>query len=332
MRAAVARGPRQIAVEERPLPEPAAGEVRVRIRACGLCGSDLHFYRDGLWPAGTTPGHEMAGVVDAAGSGFEPGEAVVVEPLRACGRCESCRLGRGATCPELQVYGIHRAGGMAEYVCVPGERLFRAPPGLDPAVAALAEPMAVVVHGLERGGFEAGMRVLVLGAGSIGLLGVAAARALGAGDVWLSARHPHQAKLGERLGASRVLAEDEIPAEWADLVLETVGQAADTLAQAGRAVARGGAISVVGLFLRPVEIEPLPLFLKENALVWSNCYCRGHGGSDFERAVELLSRGRGSLAEIATHRIPLDEIDRAFRTASDKRSGAVKVTALPEDA
>lgn len=329
----MARSGGALCVEERPLPEPGPGEVRVRLRACGICGTDLHFRRAGLWPPGRTPGHEMAGAVDALGAGaqgWRPGDAVAVEPLQSCGRCDSCRQGRGATCPELQVFGIHRDGGMAEYVCVPAGRLFAVPADLPPRLAALAEPMAVAVHGLRRGRLEAGQRVLVLGAGSIGLLSVAAARALGAGEVWLTARHPRQAALGERLGAARVLGEEETPSECADLVVETVGAGADTLIQAGRCARRGGVISVVGVFMGRVEIEALPLFLKENTLTWSNCYLHAHEGADFETAIGLISERREALAGVTSHGVPLEEIDRAFQIASDKKSGAVKVTVLPE--
>ncbi len=333
MRAAVARGPGRIELEERPLPQPAAGEARLRLRGCGICGTDLHFHGAGLWPPGTTPGHEMTGVVDALGegvTGWQRGDSVVVEPLRACGSCPSCRAGRPAICPQLQVLGIHCAGGMAEYACVPAARLFGVPADLDPRLAALAEPMAVAVHGLRRGALEAGQRVLVLGAGSIGLLTVAAARALGAGEVWLTARHPHQAQVGERLGASRVLKEDDVPAECADLVVESVGGSADTLDRAAHAVARGGAVSVVGVFMGPVTLQALPLFVKESTLAWSNCYWHPHEGADFETAVELVSARRAALADVATHAVPLAEIDRAFQLASDKRAGVIKVTVVEE--
>jgi threonine dehydrogenase-like Zn-dependent dehydrogenase len=333
VRAAVVRPGGALAVEERPTPQPGPGEVRVRLSACGICGTDLHFQRGGLWPPGRTPGHEMAGRVELVGEGVEgwrPGDPVAVEPLQACGRCPSCLQGRGATCPELQVFGIHRDGGMAELVCVPAGRLFGVPADLAPPLAALAEPMAVAVHGLRRVELEPGQQVLVLGAGSIGLLCVAAARALGAGEVWLSARHPHQAVLGEALGATRVLGEDEIPPECADLVVETVGGGADTLMQACHAVRRGGRISVVGVFMGRVEIDGLSLFLKENTLSWSNCYVHPHEGADFETAIELISSRRDALAELTRHVVPLAEIDRAFEVASDKMSGAVKVTVLPE--
>ena len=344
MQAAVTRGRHQIELERLPIPEPGPGEVRVRVRACGVCGTDLHLFGSGFFAPGTTPGHEMAGEVDALGDGVEgpkPGDLVAIEPLHACGTCRTCRAGLDAICREIQVHGIHRPGGFAEYLTVPARRLFPVPADLDPTVAALTEPMAVVVHGLRRGNLAEGQRVLVLGAGSVGLLAVVAARALGAGDVWLTARHPHQAKLGEHLGATRVLSEAEASTVELDrlgkeapidLVIETVGGSADTLNAAAAAVCPGGTISVVGVFMGRVTLDALPLFMKESTLAWSNCYTHpheGHTGADFETAVEIVASRRDVLAEMNTHGLPLEQVERAFAVASDKKSGAIKVTVLP---
>ena len=113
MRAAVLREPRRIEVRDRPVPEPGPGEARLRVAACGLCGTDLHFYELGPLAADIAPGHEMAGAVDALGLGVEGlaiGDRVVVEPLFSCGSCDTCRRGRDALCTRLQVYGLHRDG------------------------------------------------------------------------------------------------------------------------------------------------------------------------------------------------------------------------------
>ena len=351
MRAAVVRGPGRIEIEERPIPDPEPGEVRVRVRACGVCGSDLSLFHNGFYASGCIPGHEIAGVVDALGdgvSGPRPGDSIAVEPLRSCGSCRTCREGRDAICRQMEITGIHRPGGFAEYVTVPAQRLFSIPSDLDPALAALTEPMAVVVHGLRRGRLAQGERVLVIGAGSVGLLAVVAARALGAGDVWLTARHPHQAQLGARLGANRVLSETEASVleldslgkqSPIDLVVETVGGSAETLNAASAAVRPGGTISVVGVFMGTLALQPMPLFLKECTLAWSNCYDHPHEGSDhegadqkgadFDTAVELVSSHRDALGDLTTNGVSLDEIERAYAIASDKKAGVVKVSVLP---
>ena len=295
MRAVVCSGPGRLALEELPIPEPGPGEVRLRIRACGICGSDIH-----LLP----------------------------------GRCDLCVRGQNALCRELQIMGIHTNGGFAEYAIASTQRLFPLPSGFPGPLGALAEPMAVVVHGLRRGGVARGSQVLVLGAGTLGLLAILAARDLGA-EAWVTARYPHQAERAHALGATRVLTEAEGSADALaalgnevafDCVLESVGGEADTLALATAAVAPGGTISVLGLFRGPVSLEPTALFLKEVTLAWSNCYEHAHDGADFARAVALLDTHRGPLEAVTTHSVGLDTIGDGFALASDRRAGAVKVT------
>jgi threonine dehydrogenase-like Zn-dependent dehydrogenase len=177
-------------------------------------------------------------------------------------------------------------------------------------------------------------KVLVLGAGTLGLLGVLAARDRGA-EVWISARYPHQAELARAFGASRVLSEQEATLEGLDAlrseiafdcVLESVGGGANTLPLATAAVAPGGHISVLGLFTDPIELQPSPLFLKEVTLAWSNCYQQGHAPSDFAEAVRLIEAHTDHFAAMTTHQVALDEIERGFALAADRRSGAIKVS------
>jgi 2-desacetyl-2-hydroxyethyl bacteriochlorophyllide A dehydrogenase len=341
MQGAVSRGPDQIGIESLPVPQPGAGEARVRIEACGICGSDLALLRVGGLPRGTSPGHEMMGVVESLGegaSGAGVGQRVAVEPFRTCGACAYCRAGRGNLCREGRLLGVHAPGGLAEFVTAPAHRLFPVATGLPSPVAALAEPLAVSVHGLRRVAFEPGQRVLVLGAGSVGLLTVLAARAMGAGEVIATARHPHQAERAEALGADRVLGESEAdPVALAalgqereiDVVVETVGGTANTLNDAGAAVRPGGAVSVLGLFMEPVSLDAVPLMMKEVTLGFSYCYEHGDGGADFADALAILDRERDAAATLVTHELPLAEVADAFRLAADRRSGAIKVTLHP---
>ena len=196
----------------------------------------------------------------------------------------------------------------------------------------------MAVHGVRRGAFESGQRVLVLGAGNVGLVTLVAARAMGAGEVLISARYSHQAKLARALGADRVLDEREATPEALaalsletdiDLVVETVGGTANTLRAACHAIRPGGVVSVVGLFLQDPGVEPLALFLKEGTLAWSNCYQRGPEAADFDEAVQILDAEREGLQALLTHTVPLDEIERAFSLASNKKAGVVKVAVVP---
>jgi threonine dehydrogenase-like Zn-dependent dehydrogenase len=341
MRAAVAQSGDSLAVESVPIPEPRRGELRVRVTACGICGSDLHLVQSGLLTPGRIPGHEIAGVVDALGPGVSrvsEGDHVAVEPFRSCGECDECRSGRDPVCRDSQLLGIQADGGLAEYIVVSERRIFPAPADLGPELTALAEPLAVSIHGLRRGGFQKGSRVLILGAGCIGLMGLFAARAMQAGEIWISARHPHQAALAKRIGATRVLAEAEAGRDNLerlgrshpiDLVLETVGGRADTLGDGAAAVRPGGAVAVLGFFLGAIELDTLPLLMKEVSLIWSYCYHHGERGADFSDAVEFISRERELAALFTSASVPLDDVERAFELAGDKTRGIVKVSVLP---
>ena len=185
-------------LEEVPVPVPAPDEVRVKVEACGVCGSDLHVYRSDSRQEmlGMTLGHEFVGTVDDAGSSatFRVGDRVTVEPLLSCGECAPCLSGRSTGCAQFGLIGMQQPGGFADYVVAPDRRLFHVPDDLEPAIAALAEPVAVCVRGIDRGRMEPGEHVLVLGGGTIGLLTVAVARLRGAGKISITARYPHQAE------------------------------------------------------------------------------------------------------------------------------------------
>ncbi|MCG8587883.1 MAG: alcohol dehydrogenase catalytic domain-containing protein [Proteobacteria bacterium] len=340
MRAVRVKDGRALVLDRVPLPEPAAGEVRVKIEACGICGTDLHLLGTGGWPQGHIPGHEMAGRIDAVGTGVDrtPGERVAVEPVRCCGTCDPCLRGDRQICRQLRLLGVHIAGGFSEYAVVPAERATPVAEDLLPALAALTEPVAVAIHGLLRGGFAAGQRVLVLGAGPVGLVTTLCARTLGAAEVWQSARYPRQAELASRFGAGRILAEDEATPEALgllssqvdfDLVVESVGGRADTLRAACHAIRPGGTVSVLGVFLGRPEVDPYPLLVKEGTLAWSNCYGGDRDASDFTRATALVDTERKLLSELNTHQYSLDDAPTALATAQNKSAGALKVTLLP---
>jgi threonine dehydrogenase-like Zn-dependent dehydrogenase len=264
---------------------------------------------------------------------------VAIEPIRGCGSCAICRTGRYAICRDSKLAGVHLPGALAEYLVVPAANVYPVPADLDPRIAALAEPMAVVVHALHRVAFQPGQRVLVLGAGSVGLLAAAAARRLGARDVWVTARHPHQAELARTVGATRVIGEKEAGPEALDgvgreapidVVVETVGGRADTLRAAVAAARPGGSVSVVGVFWGQLALDPMPLLLKELTLAWSYCYGEDPAhGADFAEAADMVAAARDALAPLITHSVPLAEIERGFTLAADRQAGAVKVSVTP---
>jgi len=329
MRAAFFSGPRHFDLREVPRPRPGAGDVLVNVHACGVCGSDLHFYTGQVRTPRVCPGHEICGTVAADSDTLAAGTPVAVEPIRVCGRCPPCLAGDTNLCRRLVILGQGAPGGFAEALLVPAGSVHPLPAGLDLDTAVLAEPLAVAVHGVALGGVTEGDEVLVLGAGVIGLL--TAFVALGAGArVVVSARHPQQRAAAGALGVEVVAAEPEAIASRAAarppaVVFETVGGDAATFDLAIDSVRPAGRIVVLGVFTRPLVVPPLRLLAKEVRIVPSMMYGRRPPRPDFALALDLLRAHRALAGAFVTHRVPLGDIDRGFALAADKRSGAIKV-------
>jgi len=311
--------------------DPGDGEVRLRVDRCGICGSDLHWFSGSMSPPHVCPGHEISATVAAVGrgvDGWREGDSVAVEPLERCGECAPCLAGSYHLCSRLGIVGVTRDGGMASELVVPAYTLFALPAGVDAELGALTEPLAVAVHAVRLAGSVRDSSVLVLGGGTIGQMAVAAARRLGAAHIAITARHPHQRELAGALGADQVLDPDRVRdcARRPDVVIETVGGSATTIADAIRAVARGGTVVMVGLFDKPPAFDPMAMLIKEVRLVGSNVYNRPTGeAADFEIALEILVDRATALHGVVTHVVPLARAQEAFETAGDKTTGAVKV-------
>lgn len=340
MQAAICRQAGRIVVEESPRPEPGPGDVVVRIRNCGICGSDLHWYHDHMMIPTVCPGHEIAGEVADVGLGvsaLRAGDRVAVEGIESCGTCRYCAAGTYHLCPAVGIVGMTVPGGYAEYLRIPARHCFPVPKDVPFDVAALSEPLAVSVHGVRTSGLAIGQRVLVLGAGTIGLMAVLAARAGGAGEVLVTARRPQQKAAAAALGADHVLDERDgeataqvIQAAPVDLVVETVGGDADTLDQAVFACRPGGTICVLGAYTKMPTFPALFVLAKELTIKGSFVYNRTGARADFEIVQDLLARHVAVLGRtVITHRVPLAAIDGGFRTASDKTTGSIKVTVQP---
>lgn len=336
MRAAFARGPRRLVVEETARPAPAAGEVVVAVGACGICGSDLHWYHDQMMIPQVCPGHEIAGEVAMLGAGvtsLREGDRVAVEGIASCGTCRYCLAGDYHYCPAIGIVGMTVPGGYAEYLKIPARHCF--PVGaMDLATAALSEPLGVAVHGVRISNLRIGERVLVLGAGTIGLMAVVAARAGGAGEVLVTARRPQQKQAALALGADRVLddADEGALMEAAgerpvDLVIESVGGTANTLDTAVAACRPGGRVCLLGVYTKPIAFPAIFAVVKELTIKGSFVYSRAGSRADFEVVTDLLARqGEPLAAALITHRFPLARIGEAFEAAADKASGSIKVT------
>jgi threonine dehydrogenase-like Zn-dependent dehydrogenase len=288
--------------------------VRVTVRACGICGSDLHLITYPPYPA--TLGHEIAGVTD-------DGRPVAVWPIEPCGTCDRCRVGEVQQCRTAmpRVLGMGRDGGMADEVVVGRQAIVPLPAGVDVSVGTLVEPLACAVHGLARIDLKPDQSVAVVGGGTIGLSAVAAARWIGS-EVDLVARHDRQRQAGEALGA-RIAAEGEH-----DVVVEAAGTS-DSFATALSLCRPGGTVVALAAYWDGLTIAPHAFAAQEISIIPANTHGRHHGGRDMDAAASLLAATPQLPAAFITHRFPLDDAVEAFRVAADRRSGAIKVVLEP---
>jgi 2-desacetyl-2-hydroxyethyl bacteriochlorophyllide A dehydrogenase len=337
MAAAVLQGPGRLEVEHVPVPHVGPDQVLVEVDLCGVCGSDLHMVIEGWGEPGSWHGHEWIGRVAAVGdevTRWRPGDAVIGGPPAQCGHCPMCIAGRTSLCVERGTPGVGGIqGAFATFKLTGAGDLLPHPEGLAPRAAALAEPLAVAVHGIEQGGAEPGHHVLVFGAGPIGALSIAALRARGVDDVRCVEPNEGRRALAVAVGATGVLRPDELdvpnmaePARIVegavDVVLECSGNAGAM--QAGLAqLVRGGRLVLVGAGIHPPKLDPNRIILNELVITGACEY----GADGFERALELLSSGALPVDELLEPgEVPLDGLEDAMRDlAEGRRAGKVLV-------
>lgn len=287
------------------------GEV-IAIRSAGICASDFAYIGYG---STMVLGHELAGVT-------ADGTPVAVEAIFGCGGCEQCDQGHVNLCVHgPTALGVTRDGGMSEHFVAPASALVPLPAGLDPSDACLVEPASVAWHACRIAGVGPGLRVAVIGGGAIGLLAAAAAQAMGAAEVAIEARHPHQWAVAERLGVGAT-------SGHYDVVIEAAGSGS-ALHRATEVARPGGTMGVLGVFPPDVVWPQYACFMKELRTVPSLGYCRHHGGRDFDDAAALLASDPELVDALITHRFPIEDAAEAFRVASDKTTGALRVVVVP---
>jgi threonine dehydrogenase-like Zn-dependent dehydrogenase len=296
------------------VPAPDGPGVRVRVRSAGICGSDLEMVRTGL--AAGTLGHEIAGVLD-------DGTEVAVHPFVPCRECEPCRTGSPQLCRDATatMLGVFVDGGMADEVVVPESCIVALPTGIGVNDASLVEPLAVSLHACNRAGVEAGMRVGIIGAGTIGLLTGAAARHLGA-DVAIVPRHDAQRDAAAALGLTLERPRD------CDIVFEAAGTSSG-FDDAVRACRRSGTIGLVSTTWEPIPISFLNAQMREVTIVPAFVYGEVHGHREFDTAATLAAAHPEIAPAVISHHFGLDDAPHAFDVASDRAHGAIKVVLHP---
>lgn len=339
MKAAIYQGDGKLEVKDVPKPEPGPGEVLVKVRSEGVCGSDLLVWWDNKQPESKPAGHEVSGEIVEVGNDVDTrriGEHVAIDILGMglnCGVCWYCRQGQAIHCTSKKP---DTGGGYAEYIVRNTSGCFPVPESVSWEECALVEPLAVSVHGVRRGRMQPGETVLVLGAGNIGLTAIAASRGMGAGKVVVTARHPHQAEMAKKLGADVVLPDqgseleegilDVTEGRGADVILESVGGYTDaTIQQSIKYARKQGRIVILGGFWIPITIDWVQPLINEHSIIFSSCYGVLDGRHDYEVAIDLMSDKRVELKPMVTHKFPLADIQAAVDLAYDKTTGSIKV-------
>jgi len=322
MRAAVFPSPGLCEIVEREPPSPAEGEIIVQVHACGLCGTDLHIYQ-GEFPARfpLVAGHEFAGLVEETGPGvvhLRAGDRVTVDPNISCGACPPCQKGYPHLCRDLSAIGVTLDGGFATHCAVPARQAYKLPKDMPFAIAAMSEPVACCVHGIEQAHLRPGDTVVIIGAGMVGLVMLQLALLRGASVAVVSEPSAPKRQIAQALGATVVvdphaadLAEavtQAIGDSGADVVIECVGsestaqQAVSLASEAGRVLFFG-----VSPEAARVSVSPYQVYRKELTITGSftNPFTQG-------RALSLLNSGRLKVEELITHRLPLDQLPKAL--------------------
>lgn len=331
MPVAVYQGRGRLGVEQRPVPHPGPGQVLIEVGLCGICGSDLHMIVEGWGQPGFVGGHEAVGVVAAVGDGaseWKEGDRVVVGPSPRCGECRRCTEGKPSQCENRNQMGSasEHQGSFAWYSLENAASLIRIPDGMPDRAAALAEPLAVALHGITRSGVAPGDSAMVFGAGPIGALSIAALAAKGVERIVVVEPGEARRKLASDLGATEVLEPgeletfqpwepDSISARAVDVVLECSGKKAAIEAGFNQ-LRRGGRLVLVGAGMEAPSFDPNRLLLNELEVTGSFVYDE----DGFERALELLaSDGFPIDVLVEPDGVPLDGIADAVTGLAEGR-------------
>ena len=335
MKAARFMGNKRFTVSEMPTPHAGPGELALRNKICGVCGTDVHIYHGEPGSAAVTPpvvlGHEYSAEVVEVGegvTGFSVGDHVTVDPNIYCGHCTYCQNGKKQLCESMEAIGVTRDGGFAEYSLIPASQAFRLEPSVPWECAAMAEPLACCLHGIDLAGIKAGQKVCVVGGGAIGLIMVQLAKLSGASKIVLSEPNEKRRQASLQLGAD--IAIDPTQPSWeesfcqamgghADVVIECVGNV-PAVKSAFQFAGKGGTILLFSVPKVDAAFD-LPLFdvyKKELTIKGSFVNPDTHA-----RAVALINSGKINFAPIITHHFTLDQLPEAI--AMQMSSESIKV-------
>jgi L-iditol 2-dehydrogenase len=322
MRVALFEKAHHLRVTEKSLRALSDGEYLVKVDACGVCGTDVHILEG---TSRSSPpvvlGHEYAGMVEDAGQGCGQkllGKRVAIDPNISCGHCYYCRRGLAHLCANLRALGVDVDGGMAEYCIVPEKQMYTLPDGFPVIASAFIEPVSCVIHGIDRAGIKVGDTVLILGAGTIGLIMMQLAHTAGATRVIIVEPLEHKRAIAKKLGAEFILNPAEVDTKsvtydltgvGADVVIECTGKP-ETAQLALDLARRGGTVEFFGVCAvgSTISVEPNAVYAKELSIVGS--YVNPH---TFDRAIAVLNSGNVRIDEFQINTFSLDVVHEALR-------------------
>lgn len=335
MKASRFLGNKTFAVADLPTPHAGPGELVLRNQVCGVCGTDVHIYHGEPGSADVNPpvvlGHEYSGEVVEVGegvTGFAVGDHVTVDPNIYCGHCAYCQNGKKQLCPSMEAIGVTRDGGFAQYSRIPASQAFKLEPTVPWEAAAMAEPLACCLHGIDLAGIQVGDKVCVVGGGAIGLLMVQLAKLSGASQIVLSEPNEKRRQVGLQLGANAALdptrpdaqeAFAQVLGGGANVVIECVGNV-PAVKSAFQFAGKGATVLLFSVPKVDATFD-LPLFdvyKKELTIKGSFVNPDTHA-----RAVALINSGKVDFGPIITHRFPLDQLPEAI--AMQMSDASIKV-------
>lgn len=335
--------PKKLEIQDSPIPSFGKDEVLIRVKACGICGSDVHGY-DGSSGRRIPPlimGHEAAGLIEECGSevsGFSKGDRVTFDSTVYCGKCSYCKKGQVNLCNNRMVLGVscadyRRHGAFAEFVTVPSHIIYKLPDTFPFEHAAMIEAVSVAVHAVGRISFDSGDKSLVVGAGMIGLLLIQAIRSAGCSEIIAVDMDNDRLNLAKKLGATQVINSQEVDA-LSFILNETEGQGVDksfevvgatpTVQLSIHAVRKGGSVVMVGNLAPEVEL-PLQSVVTREISLFGTCASAG----EYPKCIELMADGSIQVDPLISAKVALEEGPEWFDRLYGREPGLMKVILTP---